>query len=137
MQWKRIAIYAIALFLAAQAIALLYGLSLNWWLSNSSDVPQTLENVRLARRFTIAVVAFAIYLVFFSRIRARLPAHAASIFLLVELLNVLLELALTHSFSDVVDWPYSTAHFILFVLALLASQFLRRAKSDLDVGMQR
>lgn len=134
MRWKRIATYAFALFFLAQVIGFLYGLSTSWWLGDGSNAPQAMENARLARRVTVAIVGFAVYLAFFRGIKALLLANAAGVFLLSEFFSVALEFSFTHSLTGLVSLPFLAAHVAICAVALAASQVAFRKRGQIHLS---
>jgi len=110
------------LFLIAQIIGLLYGLLTGWWIADGGNIEQILESMRWARRITIAVAAFLIYLAFFRRVPSHLFFHAVAVFVVGEALSIFFEFSFTNSLINLISWPYLVAHFAILSLALLVSK---------------
>ena len=123
MNWKRIFLWSLLIFLAAQVIGFCSGLSILHWEIYGNSLAQAIENARLVRRMVVAVVSFALYFLFLRRITKARLLHALAVFAGVQAIDMILSYALTRSVLELAD-IYAMGRSLLVCLAAVAATAL-------------
>ena len=121
MNWKRIFLWSLLIFVVVQIVGFCSGLSLARWEIYGGSSEQAIENARLVRRIAVAVVTFVLYLLFLRPIAKAKVLHALAVFALVQAIDIILSYALTRSVPELADLYVMGRGLLICLLAVGAA----------------
>jgi hypothetical protein len=98
VNWKRIFIWAILLFITPQIGGFISGLSMMSWEMYGQTIEQAVLNARLFRRIAIGIFLFFLYLLFLRGITTKWFENALALFAISELIGLLVDLVFFSSY---------------------------------------
>ena len=101
--WRRVVAWSLLIFIAANILGFISGLSMARWEMYGDSIEQAVENARLVRRVGYGVVTALLYWRFARPLQARL-LHVVAVFVTVQLVDLATSFFVFHApASELVD----------------------------------